>query len=387
MKAGIGHVGRILALSGTIFVAACEHDAPSGQIQPVEHPGTDSGTVALLLPYGSDDNNNIELAKNLENGARMAIANLPDIGISLKVYQTDGTTEGAVEAAMLALDDGAGAILGPVFGDAAAAVGPVAAAAGVPVFSFSNRTEIAGNNLYLLGHTHRNAANRILQYGKEQGKVRVLVVHADTAAGRASQAAVETAAALQGMELAGSISHEFSQIGVVNAIPDIVGAANESGADLLVLTGNTAGALPMLAQMIPEAGIDPEVVQIAGLTRWDIPANNLRINGLQGGWFPLPDPNLAASFSYRYQFEFTELPHPLAGLSYDGIVAIHQILSAGGRLDARTITRPAGFVGSDGIFRFLPDGTIERGLAVAEVRDFRKSVISPAPRIFPLAGS
>ena len=387
MKAGIGHVGSALALAGALFVAACEHEAPETQNQPVAPPAASSGSVALLVPYGSEDENNTELARNLENGARLAAAELRGTEINIRVYPTAGTAEGAVEAATQAIDEGAGAILGPVFGNAAAAVGPVAAASGVPVFSFSNRTEIAGNNVYLLGYTHSNAAERILGFGMDRGKAKVVVVHADTASGWASREAVEAAAERLGIEFVGAVSHEFSQIGVVNAVPKIVAAVNDAEADMLILTGNTAGALPMLAQLVPEAGIDPSIVQFAGLTRWDIPPGNLRIKGLQGGWFPLPDPNLAASFSYRYRYEFNEAPHPLTGLSYDGIAAISQILTDGGRLDKASITAPAGFSGADGKFRFNPDGTIERSLAVAEVRNFQKVVISPSPRAFSLAGS
>ena len=387
MKAGNGHVGCALALAGALFVAACEHEAPGAQNQPIALPPVSSGSVALLVPYGSEDENNTELAQSLENGARLAASELRGTEIDIKVYQTAGTAEGAVEAATLAIEEGAAAILGPVFGNAAAAVGPVAAASGVPVFSFSNRIEIAGNNVYLLGYTHSNAAERILGFGRDRERAKVVVVHANTPAGWASREAVESAAERQGIEFAGAVSHEFSQIGVVDAVPQIVAMVNDTEADMLILTGNTAGALPMLAQLVPEAGMDPNVVQLAGLTRWDIPPGNLRIKGLEGGWFPLPDPNLAASFSYRYQYEFTEPPHPLAGLSYDGIAAISQILADSGRLDMASITAPAGFSGAEGKFRFNPDGTIERSLAVAVVRNFKKVVISPSPRAFSLAGS
>ena len=46
------------------------------------------------------------------------------------------------------------------------------------------------------------------------------------------------------------------------------------------------------------------------------------------------------------------------------------------------LTDPEGFAGTDGIFRFLPDGTNERGLAVMEVRPNGAKVISPAPQSF-----
>ena len=41
-----------------------------------------------------------------------------------------------------------------------------------------------------------------------------------------------------------------------------------------------------------------------------------------------------------------------------------------------------GFAGIDGVFRFLPDGTAERGLALLEVRPDGLAVIDPAPTTF-----
>ena len=296
MKAGNGHVGCALALAGALFVAACEHEAPGAQNQPIALPPVSSGSVALLVPFDSEDENNTELAQSLVNGARLAASELRGTEIDIKVYPTAGTAEGAVEAATLAINEGAAAILGPVFGSAAAAVGPVAAASGVPVFSFSNRIEIAGNNVYLLGYTHSNAAERILGFGRDRERAKVVVVHANTAAGWASREAVESAADQQGIEFAGAVSHEFSQIGVVDAVPQIVSMVNETEADMLILTGNTAGALPMLAQLVPEAGIDPSVVQLAGLTRWDIPPGNLRIKGLAGRMVPASGSEFGCQF-------------------------------------------------------------------------------------------
>ena len=46
------------------------------------------------------------------------------------------------------------------------------------------------------------------------------------------------------------------------------------------------------------------------------------------------------------------------------------------------LTQGAGFVGVNGIFRFLPNGTNERGLAVAQIVNQQVTVIDPAPRSF-----
>ena len=51
-------------------------------------------------------------------------------------------------------------------------------------------------------------------------------------------------------------------------------------------------------------------------------------------------------------------------------------------LGAGSLTQGAGFVGVNGIFRFLPNGTNERGLAVAQIVNQQVTVIDPAPRAF-----
>ena len=46
------------------------------------------------------------------------------------------------------------------------------------------------------------------------------------------------------------------------------------------------------------------------------------------------------------------------------------------------LTNQSGFAGIDGVFRFRPDGTNQRGLAVMRVTTSGPQVISPAPKAF-----
>ena len=47
------------------------------------------------------------------------------------------------------------------------------------------------------------------------------------------------------------------------------------------------------------------------------------------------------------------------------------------------LTNASGFAGIDGVFRFRPDGTNERGLAVMRVTPNGGQIVSPAPKTFP----
>jgi len=175
---------------------------------------------------------------------------------------------------------------------------------------------------------------------------------------------------------------------VINAIPAIAARGKSGEVDAIFMTADTSGSLSYLTQLLPEQGVDRSLVQFIGLTRWDIPPSTLALPGVQGGWFALPDPGLNGQFAARYQAAFNEPPHPISGLAYDGIAAIGALVQAGNAdaLTASALTQGAGFVGVNGIFRLLADGTNERGLAVAEVRNNQVIVLDPAPRSFGGAG-
>lgn len=368
----------------SLFLAACE-PGPMGGAGPAVTRG-EAVQVALLLPSGSPGDD--VLARSLQQGAKLAIGDLNGVTIDLRTYDA-GTGAGAASAAAVrAVDEGAKIILGPVFAEAANAAGVAVAGKGVNVLSFSNNTAIAGGNVFVLGPTFQNTANRLTAYAARQGKRNILIVHDNTTAGQQGRAAIEAAARQSSATVAGAVGYEFSQQGVMQAVPSIVAQARSSGANALFFTADTAGALPLLTQLLPEQGLSGNTTQFIGLTRWDLPSATLSLPGVQGGWFALPDPGLTGQFTARYQSAFGEAPHPIAGLAYDGVAAIGALVRSG-RSDAlgrAALTQGSGFAGVNGVFRLLADGSNERGLAVATIRNNQVVVIDPAPRSFGGAG-
>ena len=94
------------------------------------------------------------------------------------------------------------------------------------------------------------------------------------------------------------------------------------------------------------------------------------------------------NFESRYQGTYGASPHPLAGLAYDGIAAIGALVASGNAnaLTKQALTARQGFQGTSGIFRLLPNGLNERGLAVAEVRNNAVVILENAPRSFGGSG-
>ncbi|WP_415919185.1 penicillin-binding protein activator [Tateyamaria sp. SN6-1] len=344
--------------------------------------------VALLVPRGSGQASDDLLARNLENAARLAMRDLNGVSIDLRVYGTAGNPQTAANQAALAVNDGARIILGPLYAEAANAAGVAAAASGVNVLAFSNNTTIAGGNVFVLGSTFDNTAARLVNYAASQGRDRIVVVHAQDVAGQLGRNAIQQAISRSGATLVGTVDYPLSQQGVVDAVPRIKAAVDGAAANSVFLTSPSASALPLITQLLPEAGVSPTNTQFIGLARWDIPPQTLELPGVQGGWFALPDPGRSAAFRRQYEGAYGSAPHPLAGLAFDGIAAIGALASQGrsNALTGAALTQSAGFQGANGVFRLRPDGTNQRGLAVATVQNNQVVVISPAPNGFGGAG-
>jgi ABC-type branched-subunit amino acid transport system substrate-binding protein len=343
---------------------------------------SDPVPVALLIPQSDEKTQKISIS--IENAARLAIADLGNIRIDLRVYDTAGSAVVAGQVAQQAVDEGAKIILGPLFAEAANAAGLAVADEGVNVLSFSNNASIAGGNVFVLGQTFDNTAKRLVQFAAAQGKRRAIIVYPSNVEGEFGRIALEKAASRSSLEIVASQAFEFSRKGVVNSVPLVRAAVEIEDADLLFLTSTTAGALGLLVQMLPEAGINSETMQYAGLARWDIPAQTLELPGVQNGWFTVPDREMLARFSARYEKAYQSKPHHLAGLSYDGIAAIGALVFSANpnAFSKGSLTQQAGFEGVDGIFRLKQNGTNERGLAIARVENKQVEIIDSAPTSF-----
>ena len=379
-------LGRPFLVLCAVVLSAC---VPAGG--PTTGPATGTGgnvQVALLIPSGSGQAQDELFGQSLENAARLAMADLRGVTIDLRVYRTGGSPAQASALARQAVDEGAQVILGPFYSEEANAAGVAVANSGVNVLAFSNNAAIAGGNVFVLGQTFDNTARRLASYAVRNGKSKVLIVHDRNVAGEVGKAAIERGVSRAGGSVVGISSYEFSQNGIVQAASGIVGTARSSGATALFLTADTAGALPLLSQLLVDNGIDRASTQFIGLTRWDIPPATLALPGVQGGWFAMPDPGLQAQFQSRYQGAYGSGPSAVAGLAYDGIAAIGALArgSNGAPITRDALTQSAGFAGVSGIFRLLPNGTNERGLAVAQIRNNQVVIIDAAPRSFAGAG-
>ena len=114
---------------------------------------------------------------------------------------------------------------------------------------------------------------------------------------------------------------------------------------------------------------------------------------LQGGWYAGPDPNGAnnfRAFSGRYRTRYGSEPVRTATLAYDAVALVAALVKTQGArgLTNEALLNPSGFAGIDGVFRFRPDGTNQRGLAVLRVdADWRAGGFAGAAFAFSGSGT
>jgi ABC-type branched-subunit amino acid transport system substrate-binding protein len=345
--------------------------------------GPGSVKVALLLPISAPGSTS-SVAKALKQAAELALFDFDNPNISLVPKDTKGTADGARLAAESAVRDGAELIIGPLFAQEVAGAAQVARRSGVPMIAFSSDEKVAGNGVYLLSFLAGRDVPRIVSFALSRGKRNFAVLVPQTAYGRIAEAAFAKAVAQGGGSA--PVRATFSSSNMSAAIQQIAGAVNAGQKiDALFLPAGRE-ELPQLAPQLASAGVTSAKVQFIGTGQWDYP-NVGNESALVGGWYPAPDPQGWNSFAERYAKTFGGTPPRIASLAYDA-VSLAVSLSGnppGQRYTATTLTRGSGFAGVDGLFRLLPDGTSERGLAILEVRAYGPQMIEPAPSNFTSA--
>ena len=136
-------------------------------------------------------------------------------------------------------------------------------------------------------------------------------------------------------------------------------------------------------QALNTNGVDTKRVQLLGTGLWEDPADLLRAAARRRlvcrarlGRLP--------RFSGRYRARYGQDPVRTASLAYDAVALVAALIKTQGqqRFSEEVLTNSSGFTGIDGLFRFRPDGTNQRGLAVMKVTPSGGQVISPPPKSF-----
>lgn len=335
--------------------------------------------VGLLLPLSAQGNAGVA-AQSLKNAADLALAEFQNPDIQLLVKDDAGNAQVAQQAAQQAIDEGAEIILGPLFAVAIPGAAQAARARNVPVVAFSTDSSVAGRGVYLLSFLPESDVNRIVSFAARNGKRSYAAMLPSNAYGNVVEIAFKQQAARRGGRIVAFERYGADGTQMQAAARNVAQALRSADSLFLADDGET---LVQVAQALQASGADLSKVQLLGTGLWDSP-QVFATPALHNGWYAAPDAAGFRAFAGRYRARYGSDPVRTATLAYDAVALVAALAKTQGqqRFSETILTNASGFTGIDGLFRFKPDGTNERGLAVMKVAAGGPEVISAAPKSF-----
>jgi hypothetical protein len=378
----------LIAVAAAATLAACTSSSfdrtvadapPPAEAQPGTQIGAGQVRVGLILPLSAPGNAGVA-AQSMKNAAEMALAEFKNPNIQLLVKDAAGTPQGAQQGAQQAIAEGAEIIVGPLFAQAVSAVGQVARPRGIPVIAFSTDASVAAHGVYLLSFLPETDVRRIVDYATSRGKRSFAALLPANAYGTVVEAAFQQEVARRRGRVLALQKYPLDPAKIADPVRKVAQVARHVD-NIFIPDG--ADAVPQVVAALAADKVNLKRVQLLGTGLWDDP-RIFSDRHMEGGLYAAPESGGFRNFSARYRARYGQDPVRTATLAYDAVALVAALVKTQGpqRFTDQILTNSSGFAGIDGIFRFRPDGTNERGLAVLRVTPTGGQVVSPAPKSF-----
>jgi ABC-type branched-subunit amino acid transport system substrate-binding protein len=372
---------KALAIGATVLLAGC-------QVIPKTGPGTTptpepSATtlpgdatrhrVALLVPLSGT---NGEVGQSIANAATMALLDTNADNLRITTYDT---ATGAESAAARAIADGNKLVLGPLLSEDIPAVLKRSRPAGVPLISFSNDSSIAASDVFVMGITPDQSIARTIAYAKSTGSTKFAALIPSGTYGARAEAAFKNAVRHGGGTVITTGSYDRGNTSIVSAAQRV---RSTGGFDTLLIADGARLSAQAAAAARPAGATSPRLL---GTELWSGESSVAANAAMRGALFATISDGRFNQFSSSYKTRFGGAPHRIATLGYDAVLLTLRIARdwrPGRSFPTDRMRDPGGFLGLDGPFRFLANGSVERAMEVRQVGRGAISVVSPAPAKF-----
>jgi len=381
----IGAIAALLALTacGGLDLGNVFDNSGSGGFGGNNAGINQPAKVALLVPL-SAPGQTANIGAAMKKAAELALFEAGKTNVTLITKDTAGTPEGAAVAAQAAINEGAEIILGPLLGSEVASVTPIAKGRNIPVIAFSSVAKVAQPGIYLMSFLPEQEVSNLLRHASQSGINSLSALIPSSQYGAVVERALKTSAARLGTKLV-AVEH-FNRNGqnlkpVAARIAHTVNSTSNPAQAIFIPEGGQN--LRAIGTALTQAGFSPRSARVLGTGLWDGPLTTGTPIAF-GGWYAGVSPQRVQQFDQRYSASYQTKPPRIASLAYDALSLTLSFARApvGTRFSAAQITNVEGFNGVNGLFRFRPDGRIERGLSILEVTARGTRVAAQAPTKF-----
>lgn len=384
MRMGYPQAGWLLAAALILAVAGCQSDKAADVLDPAAVApaeqnaslsstasiGTGAAKVAVLLPFSANGADAAD-ARDIHDGVALAMDDLGKDRLTINFVDTPADSEKARTVALKAMAAGAAAVIGPFRAGAAAGVAAIRGGQHAPIFLMNDAAK-GGSGVYTVPlDATTSIATAVDALARKESRNFVLILPEGKSA-PAVERAVDFAAANHGGRLAAKA--RYSGQASVQAAVDTVFAVMAEPDAVVIDGGSLSGA----------------VVDAVRAKRRTVPiiiANNYRDAAnpsLEGALVADIDRREMGSVSGRYQARFGRPMAPRAAYAYD-VVAL--LAGVEGAIGVKGIVPPIiesgqGYRGTTGLFRFRPDGRVERLLPLYRLKKGQLVEIAAAAKKF-----
>ncbi|MDY0881912.1 penicillin-binding protein activator [Dongia soli] len=348
------------------------------QLAPQPAPVAPGGKIGLMLPLSGQHAN---LGRALLQAAEMGLFDVGDDSFTLLVEDT-ATSNGPESAARKLLAGGANILLGPLFGTDVKRVAPIAQNAHVPLIAFTNDSSLAQNGVYVFGVTPESQVQRVIGYAGSQGLKRYAILTPNSPYGRLVLTSFQTQVKQIGGQVAQIDFYDPSSVDFAPVVQRLADEKRTVGFDALMIPEGGA-KMRQIAPLLPAFEVGPQQLRLLGTSLWGEGAV-WREAGLAGGWYATTAPDRWQDFANHYREVYGATPDQRAAIVYDAVTLAVALGKGpqGADYSPTALTNGNGFSGIAGVFRLMPNGTVDRGLAVMEVAPTGPVQRDPAPTSF-----
>lgn len=368
---------------------------------------SDKLRIGLLVPLSGPIK---AVGEGIVDAVQLSIFDNKIGNVLLKVFDTKGTTFGAVEAMNKALESGIDVVIGPLFMAETKAIQSLAQKNDIILFSLSNEQSLANyDNIFVTGSVIEQEIQALVSYFDKNDMQNYVALLPNTSFGASVNRALrESVLAKDGLLIKTDyydsgdkkLMAKINELISFYEVPDTLyedfekkklEQKEKDGTDLDFTIKEEEKIYPQII-FIAEGGKNAEqvashlfmlqqenkTIDLAGTTKLDGDDNVLFNPYMDGVIFPGANPKKYKTYSDKFQLIYHRKPLKITSMVYDLVALVSKFykLEDGVYTPIREkLFNPKGFATIDGRTRFLPNGLVERKFYILQIENGEKKVL------------
>lgn len=337
--------------------------------------------IAILLPLSGATK---AMAKDMLDAAMLAVYDSTsrfEGGYTLTLLPKDTADSPSVAAnvANQAIKEGASIIIGPLYSQSVDTVKNIAGK--TPIIALSNNVEVKGDHCFIFGLTPENEAERIAEFGLKQGQLHWAALVPNNGYGMKLEAALTKSVTGKGGQITASERYTSSKAGMRAGVERIAEKIKLGRVNALFVGDDVENSAFMLG-LLRDQQVDLASLHIYGTSQWHHYEKALP-DSLVGAHYTTTNERAFERFAKRFRATNKKEPMAMSAVAYDAVMLVAEIAGHGNIpdrlefLSKDTIQGPA-----TGAYRFEPDGSVNRSLAIYKLSTQGREMVENAPKQF-----